>query len=183
MEEYQRPRLKPPPSYDECHQALQEIDDKIRDALSSPSRAQYKVITESTGACLMHGSLRRLVPAQFKLKRKLHARKSLGKGGSILAHDALQKIKDKRRQEADDKLKRAATVAGNKAQNAKRDNRFRHERTRRHVQPSSEQVQDSLASRFLIQYEFQFKIRKRTQQPSRKRPFAAAPISRCTMRQ
>jgi hypothetical protein len=39
-------------------------------------------------------------------KRKLNARKSLGKGGSILA-PMLQKTKDKRRQEADDKLKRA----------------------------------------------------------------------------
>ncbi|KAN0074286.1 hypothetical protein V8E54_008223, partial [Elaphomyces granulatus] len=57
-------------------------------------------------------------------KRKLNARKSLGKGGSILARDALQKIKDKRRQEADDKLKRAKkaiTVAENKAKNALRD--------------------------------------------------------------
>ena len=37
-------------------------------------------------------------------KRKLKARKSLGKGGSLLARDALQKIKDKCRKEADDVL-------------------------------------------------------------------------------
>ena len=51
-------------------------------------------------------------------KRKLIARKSLGKGGSILACDALQKIKDKRRQEANDKLqkaRKAISLAENKA--------------------------------------------------------------------
>src|SRR5438045_9407014 len=53
-------------------------------------------------------------------KCKLIAWRSLGKGGSLLACDALQKIKDKRRQEADDKLqkaKRAITLAENKAKN------------------------------------------------------------------
>jgi DDE superfamily endonuclease len=130
MEEYQLPQLKPPSSYDECHQALRDIDNKVQEALSSPSRAQYKVITESTGVFLMRGSLHEMEVAQARAgaiqthKRKLHARKSLGKGGSILARDALQKIKDKRRQEADDKLKRAKkaiTVAENKAKNALRD--------------------------------------------------------------
>ncbi|KAN0074998.1 hypothetical protein V8E54_007609 [Elaphomyces granulatus] len=132
MEEYPLPPLplKRPSSYDECHSALRSIDDKVQEALSSPSRARYKVITESTGVFLMRGSLHEMEVAQARAgaiqthKRKLNARKSLGKGGSILARDALQKIKDKRRQEADDKLKRAKkaiTVAENKAKNALRD--------------------------------------------------------------
>jgi hypothetical protein len=51
-------------------------------------------------------------------KHKLTAQRSLGRGGSLLARNALQKIKDKRRQEADNKLQkanRAITLAENKA--------------------------------------------------------------------
>jgi hypothetical protein len=53
-------------------------------------------------------------------KRKLDACKSLGKGGSILASNALQKIKDKRRKEANDNLRKAKTAitcTENKAKN------------------------------------------------------------------
>src|SRR5438045_2214124 len=53
-------------------------------------------------------------------KRKLIVRRSLGKGDSLLTCNALQKIKDKRRQEANNKLwkaKRAITLAENKAKN------------------------------------------------------------------
>jgi cellobiose-specific phosphotransferase system component IIA len=53
-------------------------------------------------------------------KRKLDARKSLAKGGSITASDALQRVKDKRRKEADDnvqKAKTAITRTENKARN------------------------------------------------------------------
>jgi hypothetical protein len=53
-------------------------------------------------------------------KCKLEAQKSLGKGGSLLASDALQKIKIKRRKEADDVLWKAKTTitrAENKAKN------------------------------------------------------------------
>jgi hypothetical protein len=53
-------------------------------------------------------------------KCKLIARKSLGKGGSLLACDVPQKIKYKQRQEAEDKLpkgKRAITLAENRAKN------------------------------------------------------------------
>ena len=53
-------------------------------------------------------------------KHRLTAHKSLSKGGSILACDILQKIKVKRRKEADDKLrkaKRAITLMENKARN------------------------------------------------------------------
>jgi hypothetical protein len=53
-------------------------------------------------------------------KSKLEARKSLGNGGSLLASDALQKIKNKRKKEADDTLRKAKTAitrAENKAKN------------------------------------------------------------------
>ena len=123
-EEYRLPQLNPPSSYTECQNALQLLDSKIQHALSSPSRAQYKVTIESTNIFLARGSLHEMEIAQAHAsakamhKRKLIARKSLGKGGSILACDALQKIKDKRRQEANDKLRKARkaiSLAENKA--------------------------------------------------------------------
>jgi hypothetical protein len=122
--EYELPSLKAPSSYAECQEALRSINTKVQDALSSPSRARYKATIESTNTFLARGSLHEMEIAQARAgqiathKRRLNARKSLGKGGSILARDALQKIKDKRRQEADDKLrkaKRATTLAENKA--------------------------------------------------------------------
>ena len=126
IEEYQLPQLKPPSSYAECQNALRLHDNKIQQVLSSPSRAQYKVTIESTNIFLTRGSLHEIEIAQAQAgakathKRKLIARRSLGKGGSLLARDTLQKIKDKRRQEADDKLRkvhRAITLAENKAKN------------------------------------------------------------------
>jgi hypothetical protein len=51
-------------------------------------------------------------------KRKLHTHKSLSKGGSILAINALQRIGDKRRKEADNiihRAKRAITRIENKS--------------------------------------------------------------------
>jgi hypothetical protein len=125
-QEYQLPQLKPPSSYTECQNALRLIDNKVQHALSSPSRTRYKVIIESTNIFLARGSLHEMEVAQAYIgakathKRKLIARKSLGKGGSLLACDALQKIKDKQRQEAEDKLwkgKRAITLAENRAKN------------------------------------------------------------------
>ena len=53
-----------------------------------------------------------------RLKAKLHSYKTLGKGGSILASNALKKIKIKDRKEAEDtlcKAKKAITCAENKA--------------------------------------------------------------------
>ena len=112
IEEYQLPQLKPPSSYAECQDALRTIDSKVQHALSSPSRARYQVTIESTNIFLARGSLYEIEIAQAYAgakathKRKLIARKSLGRGGSLLARDALQKIKDKRRQEADNKYVR-----------------------------------------------------------------------------
>jgi hypothetical protein len=74
----------------------------------------------------MRGSLHEMEIKQARAgqvethKRKLEARKSLGKGGSLLASDALQKIKNKRKKEADDTLRKAKTAitrAENKAKN------------------------------------------------------------------
>jgi hypothetical protein len=81
---------------------------------------------ESTNTFLACGSLHEMEIAQthasakVTYKHKLTTRKSLGRGGSLLALDALQKIKGKRRQEADDKLRkvnRAITLTENKAKN------------------------------------------------------------------
>jgi hypothetical protein len=64
----------------------------------------------------MRGSLHEMEVKQARAgqieahKRKLIARKSLGKGGSLLASEALQKIKDKRRKEADEVLRKANTA-------------------------------------------------------------------------
>ena len=43
-------------------------------------------------------------------KRKLTARKSLGKGGALLARNALTTMKEKRKREADDALRKANTA-------------------------------------------------------------------------
>ena len=89
-QEYQLPQLKPPSSYAECQNALRLIDNKVQHALSSPSRTQYKVIIESTNIFLARGSLHEMEVAQAYIgtkathKRKLIARKSLGKGAHFL---------------------------------------------------------------------------------------------------
>ena len=73
---------------------------------------------------LIRGSLHKIEVKQAReaqvnrLKAKLHSRKTLGKGGSILASDTLEKIKIKDRKEAEDtlcKAKKAITCAENKA--------------------------------------------------------------------
>jgi hypothetical protein len=126
-EEYQLPQLKPPTSYDECCIRLQDLAPKIQVAgLSSPTRENYGVTIQGTNVFLMQGSLHKMEVAQAcasaveSHKRKLESWKSLRKGGSLLAKDALQMIKDKRRKEADESLKKARTAitrAENKAKN------------------------------------------------------------------
>jgi hypothetical protein len=125
-EEYQLPQLKPPSSYDECRFQLQDLDPKITVAVSSPTRERYRITITATNTFLMRGSLHEMEIKQARAgqvethKRKLEARKSLGKGGSLLASDALQKIKIKRRKEADDVLRKAKTAitrVENKAKN------------------------------------------------------------------
>jgi len=94
------------------------------DALSSSPRKRYKVIRDGTDEFLMQGSLHEMEITQARAgqvathKAKLNARQSLGKGGSILAIDALHKIKVKTRKDAEEKLQKAKakiTHAENKA--------------------------------------------------------------------
>ena len=126
LREYQLPSLKAPSLYAECQEALRLINKKVQDTLSSPSRTRYKTTIESTNTFLTRGSLHEIEIAQARAgqitthKRRLNARKSLGKGGSMLACNILQKIKDKRRQEADNilrKAKRVIILTENKAKN------------------------------------------------------------------
>ena len=93
-------------------------------AVSSPTREQYTMTVTATSTFLIRGSLHEMEVKQAReaqvngLKAKLHSRKTLGKGGSILASDALEKIKIKDRKEAEDtlrKAKKAITCAENKA--------------------------------------------------------------------
>lgn len=56
-EEYQLPQLKPPSSYHECHQQLQDLKPKILQAVSSPTRVRYEVTINTTNVFLMRGSL------------------------------------------------------------------------------------------------------------------------------
>jgi hypothetical protein len=83
-------------------------------------------MVKSTNIFLTCGSLHEMEIAQAYAdakvahKHKLIAQRSLGRGGLLLARDVLQKIKEKRRQEADNKLwkvNRAITLVENKAKN------------------------------------------------------------------
>jgi hypothetical protein len=82
-------------------------------ALSSSPRKRYKVIRDGIDKFLMRGSLHEMEIAQARAsqiathKAKLNTRQSLGKGGSILAIEALHKIKVKTRKDAKEKLRKA----------------------------------------------------------------------------
>jgi hypothetical protein len=125
QEEYQLPQLPKPPSLcNECRLQLEEIDSKITEALSSSPRKRYKIIRDSTEEFLMRGSLHEMEIAQACAgqiaiyKAMLNARQSLGKGGSILAIEALDKIKVRTRKNTEEKLRKARakiTRAENKA--------------------------------------------------------------------
>lgn len=90
-EEYHLPPLPKPASYSDCVFQFKELDSKIKDVLSSPSRHKYQVVRKSTDEWLMRGSLAaqqvlNAANAQVELhKSKLNARRSLSKGGSMLA--------------------------------------------------------------------------------------------------
>jgi hypothetical protein len=57
-DEYQLPRLpKPPSSYDECAFQLDDINDKVIDALSSSPRRRYIITINTIKEYLMRGSL------------------------------------------------------------------------------------------------------------------------------
>jgi hypothetical protein len=112
-EEYQLPQLKPPSSYDECRALNEELAPKLRALASSPTRAKYDLAHESISIFLMRGSLNKMEVLQARAsqvkvyKKRLSARKSLAKGGSLLASDALILMAEKRRKEADEVLRKA----------------------------------------------------------------------------
>jgi hypothetical protein len=124
------PRLQAPTSYFECRNAIDDLQPKISAGLSSPSRKKNEVIMTATKSFLMRGSIHEMEinnanTAQLQVhKNKLSARKSIQKGGSRLACEALDKIKDKIRKEAENKLKKARTAitrTENKAKNQLKD--------------------------------------------------------------
>lgn len=112
-EEYQLPQPKPPSSYEECRRLNNKLASKLRMLASSPTRAEYDIANASTSKFLMQGSINEMEILQARAgqveshKKRLHARKSLAKGGSLLASKAITTITQKRRKEADEALRKA----------------------------------------------------------------------------
>ena len=127
QEEYQLPPLPKPASYSDCVFQFKELDSKIEDVLSSPSRRKYKVIRKSTDEWLIRGSLsaQELLnarKAQVDLhKSKLDVRMSLSKGGNMLAINGLEKKKMLKRKYADDVVKKQKTKIRRYKNKAKRE--------------------------------------------------------------
>jgi hypothetical protein len=112
--EYQLPTLpKPPSSYNECVLRLDNLNNKILDALSSSPRKEYSVTIKATKNHLMLGSLQELDAQNARkaqverYKAKLNARLSFQRGGWMNASDALVKKKIKVRKAAEEELKKA----------------------------------------------------------------------------
>ena len=113
-ETYQLPTLpKPPSSYNECVLRLDNLNDKILDALSSSPRKEYTVTIKATKNHLMLGSLQEMDAQNARRaqverhKAKLNARLSFQRGGWMNASDALVKKKIKVRKAAEEELKKA----------------------------------------------------------------------------
>jgi hypothetical protein len=127
LQEDQLPPLPKPASYSDCVFQFKELDSKIKDILSSPSRRKYQVVQKSTDKWLMQGSLsaQELLnarKAQVDLhKSKLNARMSLSKGGNMLAIDGLEKKKMLKRKYADDAVKKQKTKIRQYENKAKRE--------------------------------------------------------------
>jgi hypothetical protein len=123
-QEYILPKLKKPMLYTDCRSQLEDINSKITQALSSPTRAKYTTTKDGIYEFLVLGSLAEMDLQNAKAKqvevykKKLSARASLLKGGLILALVALKKVKQKKLLEAKRGLKKAKAVltrAENKA--------------------------------------------------------------------
>jgi hypothetical protein len=114
-------------------------------------------------------------------KRKLNARKSLSKGGSILACNALKKIKDRRGKKptrACGRLRQLLHALRIKQKTSLMLKGSRHERMRKHASSIFNKTK-LLALIFLPTSGSLFEILKRILLPLRKRP--SAQISLCTM--
>jgi hypothetical protein len=124
--EYQLPPLPKPASYSDCVFQFKELDSKIKDVLSSPSCYKYQVIRKSTDEWLIRGSLAaqqvlNAANAQVELhKSKLNARRSLAKGGNMLAIDGLEKLKMLKRKAANDAVTKQKTKIRKYKNKAKR---------------------------------------------------------------
>jgi hypothetical protein len=126
IEEFQLFLLKSSFSYDECRRQLQELESKANDVFSLLSRAKASITIQATNVFLMRGSLYKMKIIQARAgavaahKKKLNSCKSIQSRGSILADDAIDKIKKKRKKEIKNNLRRAKTAitrAENKAKN------------------------------------------------------------------
>jgi hypothetical protein len=151
-QEYQLPRLPKPPSlYDECVLQLNEINDKILDALSSSLCKRYTITITTTKDHLIQGSLHKMEIKQAHAgqitihKAKLNARLSFQKGGSILASDALAQKKVKARKAAEEKLKKAQTAVTCAENKAKEDLRVKGVAARKAEQDRVKTIQEHQA--------------------------------------
>jgi hypothetical protein len=173
LEEYQLPQLPPPPSsYHKCVTALQDINPKIQEALTSPSRVRYTVIHKQTNAFLMQGSLHKIEISQahtgqvMTYKRKLDARRSLQKGGSILASTALAKSKKKRKNAAESVLIKAQKAIVSAENKAKRELHEREVQARKDKKARRILIQESQVLRSFIHPDTWIPIRDPKKQPT-----------------
>ena len=171
-EEYQLPQFKPPSSYHECRALNEELAPKLRALASSPTRAKYDLAHESTSIFLMRGSLSEMEVLQARTsqveahKKRLSARKSLAKGGSLLASDALISMAEKRRKEAD-KVLRKANLALTRAQNKQKEAlRIKGVTDRRKEQERKRQIQQYQALGSTIPDHMWTTIRDRQKEPT-----------------
>jgi len=113
-ETYRLPTLPKPPSlYNEYVLRLNNLDNKILEALSSSPRKEYIIIIKATKNHLMLGSLYEMDTqnarkAQInRYKAKANVRLSFQRGGWLNASDTLEKKKMKVRHIAEEELKKA----------------------------------------------------------------------------
>ena len=111
---YRLPTLPKPPSlYNEYVLRLDNLDNKILEALSSSPRKEYTITIKATKNHLMLGSLYEMDTqiartAQVERhKAKVHARLSFQRGGQLNASNTLEKKKTKVRRVAEEELKKA----------------------------------------------------------------------------
>jgi hypothetical protein len=101
-------------SYHDAQMALQEFEERVPPLLtSSPSRARFKTTVKGVQKYLSRGNLHEMdahiqkVAKDQELKKKANSRKSLQRGGSLTATDALNQVKTRRIKEAKDELRKA----------------------------------------------------------------------------
>ena len=113
-ETYQLPTLpKSPSSYNEYVLQLNNLDNKILEALSSSPRKEYTIIIKATKNHLILSSLHEIDTQHARKaqvnrhKAKVNAQLSFQRGGQLNASDTLEKKKMKVRYIAEEELKKA----------------------------------------------------------------------------